>query len=113
MGSTKVFTSFHCVLLLISTFKHFPPDYFRFEQNGGKVEQQQITKLTDFSGRKYDAIFNCTGLGAQKLCNDFKMVPIRGQVIKVKAPWVKTAFYADYDTYILPGFDGNVTLGMI
>lgn len=39
------------------------------------------------------------------------MVPMRGQIIKVHAPWVKTAFYADYDTYILPGFDGVVTLG--
>lgn len=27
------------------------------------------------------------------------------------APWLKTAFYADYDTYILPGFNGLVTLG--
>lgn len=29
----------------------------------------------------------------------------------VHAPWLKTAFYADYDTYILPGFNGIVTLG--
>lgn len=29
----------------------------------------------------------------------------------VHAPWLKTAFYADYDTYILPGFNGTVTLG--
>lgn len=29
----------------------------------------------------------------------------------VNAPWVKTAFYADYDTYILPGFNGITTLG--
>lgn len=39
------------------------------------------------------------------------MVPIRGQVMKVRAPWLKTAFYADYDTYIIPGFDGICTLG--
>lgn len=39
------------------------------------------------------------------------MVPIRGQVCKVNAPWIKTAFYAEYDTYIIPGFDGVVTLG--
>lgn len=39
------------------------------------------------------------------------MVPIRGQVIKVRAPWVQTALYADFYTYILPGFNGIVTLG--
>lgn len=32
-------------------------------------------------------------------------------MLLVHAPWVKTAFYADYDTYILPGFNGLVTLG--
>lgn len=28
----------------------------------------------------------------------------------MKAPWIKTFFYADYDTYIIPGFN-SVTLG--
>lgn len=32
-------------------------------------------------------------------------------MIKVKAPWIKTAFYGDYDTYIIPGLNGTVTLG--
>lgn len=45
------------------------------------------------------------------MCDDAKLVPIRGQVVKVRAPWIKTAFYADSDTYIIPGFDGTVTLG--
>lgn len=53
---------------------------------------------------------NCTGLGAKYLCSDRKLVPIRGQIIKVHAPWLKMAFYGDFDTYILPGFTG-VTLG--
>lgn len=83
----------------------------RFEKNGGQVIQKSISRLADFSAKEFDAVFNCSGLGAQKLCNDLKVVPIRGQIVKVKAPWVKTAFYADYDTYILPGFDGIVTLG--
>lgn len=73
--------------------------------------QKHISKLNELDGRELDVVFNCTGLGGQKLCNDVKVVPIRGQIIKVRAPWIKTAFYADYDTYILPGFDGIVTLG--
>lgn len=67
--------------------------------------------MTDFNATEFDTVFNCTGIGAKKLCNDVKVVPIRGQIIKVHAPWIKTAFYADYDTYILPGFNGTVTLG--
>lgn len=84
---------------------------YRFEENGGKIMKKHVPRLSELSGAQYEAIFNCTGLGAQKLCNDVKVVPIRGQVVKVHAPWVKTAFYADYDTYILPGFNGIVTLG--
>lgn len=58
----------------------------------------------------YDVVVNCSGLGAKTLCNDKLLVPIRGQVVKVRAPWIKTAFYGDYDTYIIPGFE-TVTLG--
>lgn len=30
---------------------------------------------------------------------------------QVKAPWVKTFFYGELDTYIIPGFNGTLTLG--
>ena len=53
--------------------------------------------------RPYDVIINCTGFGARKLCNDLEMAPLRGQVIRVKAPWIKFALYADNDTHIIPG----------
>lgn len=29
----------------------------------------------------------------------------------MKAPWIKTFFYGELDTYIIPGFNGVVTLG--
>lgn len=60
---------------------------------------------------QWDLIMNCTGFGARNLCNDKRMVSIRGQVIKVKAPWIKTFFYGELDTYVIPGFGGIVTLG--
>ncbi|XP_055533300.1 D-aspartate oxidase [Wyeomyia smithii] len=81
----------------------------RFLRRGGRIVTECLESFQRLYG-KFDAVVNCSGLGAKKLCNDYKLVPIRGQVIKVKAPWVKTAFYADYDTYIIPGFQG-VTLG--
>ncbi|KAL6255013.1 hypothetical protein P5V15_013348 [Pogonomyrmex californicus] len=59
----------------------------------------------------YDIIINCTGLGARELCNDKRLVSLRGQVLKVKAPWIKTFFYGELDTYIIPGFNNVVTLG--
>lgn len=83
----------------------------RFQSAGGKIVPKYIDSLSEFNGRQDAAVFNCTGLGAGKLCNDMRIVPIRGQIIKVRAPSVRTAFYADVDTYIIPGFDDIVTLG--
>ena len=54
-----------------------------------------------FSG--FDLVINCTGMGAQKLCHDSNMSPVRGQVIRVKAPWQKFCVFADNDTYVIPG----------
>lgn len=82
----------------------------KFTSKGGNIIKERIDSFASLVGR-YDLIFNCTGLGAKLLCDDYDLVPIRGQVIKVKAPWLKTAFYVDYDTYIIPGFNGVATLG--
>ena len=53
---------------------------------------------------------NCTGLGARTLCSDSNLTPIRGQVVRVKAPWLKIGVFADNDTYIIPSVN-SVTLG--
>lgn len=101
--------SFFTTLLIES--KYFLPWAIdRFQQNGGTVTKGNVSSLDD-ALKSYDIVFNCTGMGAQKLCNDHKLVPIRGQVLKVKAPWLNNFFYGDYDTYIIPGYDGLVTLG--
>lgn len=54
----------------------------RFLLNGGQVIEKYVSRLADFSATDFEAVFNCTGLGAKRLCNDNKVVPIRGQVIK-------------------------------
>uniref|UniRef100_A0A8C3U245 D-aspartate oxidase n=1 Tax=Catharus ustulatus TaxID=91951 RepID=A0A8C3U245_CATUS len=61
--------------------------------------------------REYDIVVNCAGLGAQQLVGDKELFPVRGQVLKVHAPWVKL-FIRDGDglTYIYPGVH-RVTLG--
>lgn len=56
----------------------------RFIENGGHVKEKFINRLADFNAMNYEAVFNCTGLGSRKLCNDVKVVPIRGQIIKGK-----------------------------
>ncbi|CAD7015362.1 unnamed protein product [Ceratitis capitata] len=82
----------------------------KFIAAGGQVTRQYVNSFSEVSQQNFDLLFNCTGLGARELCNDQQLVAMRGQVLKVRAPWVKLAFYGDYDTYILPGFEA-VTIG--
>ena len=68
---------------------------------GGVLMQGRCEDLSDLRG-SCDVAINCTGLGARRLCDDKRLLPLRGQVLRVEAPWIKTALYAD-DVYIIPG----------
>ena len=83
----------------------------RFEQRSGTIRKQKVVHFEDIQSEHFDYVFNCCGLGAQDLCSDTKLVPIRGQVFKVKNQSIRQFLYADFDTYIIPGLDNMVTLG--
>lgn len=59
-----------------------PPCPHRIQANGGKVVRRRVERWADVA-EDFDVIFNCTGLGAAKLCNDHTVIPVRGQVYKV------------------------------
>ncbi|KAA0710838.1 D-aspartate oxidase [Triplophysa tibetana] len=82
----------------------------RFREAGGQIRCEKITGLQK-AAQMYDVIVNCSGLGSRLLAKDEEVYPIRGQILKVDAPWLKN-FIRDGDgkTYIYPGM-GYVTLG--
>lgn len=98
--------------LLTDCSLYLPYALNKFKEQGGVLHQMKLGAFSDVGkhAQKYDVVVNCTGLGSKYLCNDYKLVPIRGQVFKVNARWIKMAFFGDYDTYIIPGFR-SVTLG--
>ncbi|XP_037529311.1 D-aspartate oxidase isoform X1 [Rhipicephalus sanguineus] len=75
--------------------------------NGGHIKNQSVKDLQDL--RDFSVVVNCSGLRAKELAEDPLLTPVRGQVIKVFAPWVTQFYYAD-GCYILPGTE-YVTLG--
>ncbi|XP_032356767.1 D-aspartate oxidase isoform X1 [Etheostoma spectabile] len=81
-----------------------------FRKAGGLVEQRKLNSLEELIN-SYDIIINCSGLGSKTLVGDNKVYPVRGQVLKVEAPWLKH-FIRDGDgkTYIYPGIH-SVTVG--
>ncbi|KAM9841976.1 D-aspartate oxidase isoform 2-T4 [Aulostomus maculatus] len=82
----------------------------RFKKARGQVQQRRVNDLLELS-KSYDIIVNCSGLGSIKLVGDTEVYPVRGQVLKVEAPWLQH-FIRDSDgcTYIYPGIK-SVTLG--
>jgi len=101
---------FHFGVFFI-TFQIDPSVYLqylcdKFVSLGGKIEK---VKIHSFDAIDTDLIINCTGIGARFLTGDKELLPLRGQVLRVEAPWIKTALYAD-DIYIIPGLN-YVTIG--
>uniref|UniRef100_K1QI60 D-aspartate oxidase n=1 Tax=Magallana gigas TaxID=29159 RepID=K1QI60_MAGGI len=94
--------------LMVECRRYLPWLMKRFKEKGGRVIRKQLKNIVEVGS--YDVLVNCTGLGSRKLFDDKELVPIRGHTIRVKAPWIKTLFIADSDTYIYPGQD-NVVLG--
>lgn len=76
--------------------------YRRFQQAGGTIYRRKVNCLDEL--KDYDLIINCAGLGACDLANDAEVVPVRGQVIRVKANWLFNVFMDDSDdgNYIIP-----------
>lgn len=77
----------------------------RFEKHGAKIVQQKIESLQKFSeDNEYEVVINCTGLGSQQAIGDATMYPVRGQVSRVKAPWLYYVLLDESDdgNYIIP-----------
>ncbi|XP_061752295.1 D-aspartate oxidase [Nerophis ophidion] len=82
----------------------------RFQKAGGQVQRTKVTHLQEL-GLRYDIIVNCSGLGSRSLAGDGQVYPVRGQVLRVEAPWLRHFIRdADGKTYIYPGAR-HVTLG--
>ena len=87
------------------------------EKNGTEflIQRQRIDSFHEIGG-KYDCIINCTGLGARHLANDDSMMPIRGHVLRVQAPWIRYHIEAEGDDesqicYIIPNSETIVIGG--
>lgn len=95
--------------LIIRGRKYLPWLLEILQQNGCKVVNKTISSFAELENI-FDVVINCTGLQSATLCNDDRVVPIRGQILKVRAPNIDR-FYLFGDTYIIPHNYGIVSLG--
>lgn len=96
--------------LIMRCVKFLPWAQNKFRNQGGNIIKKKINNFAELSS-DYDVVFNCSGLGAKYLCNDRTLLPIRGQLTTVEAPWIRNFYFNDYDTYIFPIGGGKVMLG--
>lgn len=55
-----------------------------FLTNNGRfvLLDKKFEDVEEFRKLQADVVFNCTGLGARDLCHDYKMRPIKGQIVQ-------------------------------
>jgi len=102
----KTIWSFYTFLIRGETY--LPWMMKKIKENGGLIVQYKVESLSELSG--YDIVINCTGLGARELVGDESLFPVQGQLVVVKAPWVKTMHHnREHDlsniAYVLPRKD--------
>ncbi len=84
----------------------------RFAATGGSVDERTLSSLDEVDS---SVVVNCVGLGARDLVDDTSMVPIRGQIVRVRNPGLER-FVLDEDnpegvTYIVPRSDDCILGG--
>lgn len=77
----------------------------RFEAGGGTVARRSVRALAPLLDEA-PLVVNCTGLGAAALLGDDALTPIRGQVVRVSNPGLRTCLIEEHGplamTYIIP-----------
>ncbi|RNA14809.1 D-aspartate oxidase [Brachionus plicatilis] len=110
------FSSGFSYLTTTVVVKKYIPELCRLLKiKGVTFVKKKLTNLNQFIdeyGTIYDYVINCTGLGAREFVPDTNVYPVKGQVLRVKAPWIKNCVMLDTNevTYILPLSD-MVVLG--
>ena len=99
--------------IVMDTSLYLPWLLKQLEDKGVAIEQEVHNSFNETLD-DYDIVINCTGLGARELCDDKKVYPVRGQVLRVK-PNGFNAVVADESndnlTYIIPRFNDIIIGG--
>ncbi|XP_069942847.1 D-aspartate oxidase isoform X3 [Cherax quadricarinatus] len=108
----KIMSGFSFGTVTAEPLKFLPVLLEEVRALGGSVKMCRLTSLAE-AAAEADIVINCSGLGARKLVPDPEVYPCRGQVMRVRAPWVgrylcdasKKSF-----AYIIPNLE-TVVLG--
>lgn len=72
--------------------------------------RRSFSTMADVKALPESMVVNCLGLGAREVCNDKKMLPIKGQLVKLP-PQPKLQYLYSGHGYIFPRTDGVIVGG--
>lgn len=79
----------------------------RFAHLGGVLQRGNVLSLREvLDPSLFDAVVNCTGLGARELVGDSALFPIKGEVVRIVCPGDARLIFDESDargmTYVIP-----------
>lgn len=98
--NTLVIDQKYYLLYLMNKLKSF----------GVKFVQRRLNSIKELYHDDYSIIVNCSGLGSVVIANDDTMYPVRGQVVRIIAPWLQSVWHFG-TSYIIPQIDTCVIGG--
>ncbi|HEY6975295.1 MAG TPA: FAD-dependent oxidoreductase [Chitinophagaceae bacterium] len=99
------------IVPLIETQIFLPYLQNQLRHNEVRFIEKEIANFDEISN-DHDLVINCSALGARKLCNDDKVIPVRGQV-GLLSPRNQLPIYLDNEKplYIVPRKDAIIVGG--
>lgn len=90
------------------------PWLVRLLQNKNVAITQKALSNFSEAFEQYDTVVNCSGLGSRELCNDDRVYPVRGQVLRVQPNGFDSVVSDETNTnltYIIPRFNDIIIGG--
>lgn len=98
---------------VIETPRYLPWLRRRFLEAEGTIEARALAGLSEATDHA-DVVFHCAGLGARELAGDGSMLPVRGQLVRVRNPGIDRVIIDEHSggsiTYVVPRSE-DVILG--
>lgn len=93
----------HFISFCCEPVKFLPYLMKRFLAAGGRFEQRKVHNF-ESGFEDADLIINCAGLGSKEIANDVNTYPVRGQIARIKAPWIYEVVSQmdDEGNYVIP-----------